>query len=209
MLYLLAMNFANAQVPLDVDFKLTDLEYAPLAGVPVRLVFGAGKDWQGADAGNRIVTADNGEARFTTTAFIEREWRTTSFFFVPVPGRVNHLMIAAELERSLPLDDQGKQWSARFLHTMDIYSYGDGHCVTNEFMNLYRKDESGCFAQPVPRAPLPAGSPGTAWKVPELGNQLLWGMGYKPSNFSLRPDASGQGWTLKLAIARLPLPVRR
>ncbi len=41
---------------LDVELKLTDEDYRPLSGVPLRLVFGTG-DWQALDAGIRIVTA--------------------------------------------------------------------------------------------------------------------------------------------------------
>ena len=53
---LLLMRGGGRVVPLDVEFKLTDIEYKPLSDVPVRLVLGAA-DWQAPDAGVRVVTA--------------------------------------------------------------------------------------------------------------------------------------------------------
>jgi hypothetical protein len=47
-------------VTLDVSFRLTDLDYKPLRGVPVRLVFGSDPDWQGANSGHRFVTDASG-----------------------------------------------------------------------------------------------------------------------------------------------------
>ena len=51
-------------VPLDVTFKLTDLDYKPVAGAPVRIVFGSDLDWQAPNAGRRFVTDAKGEHRF-------------------------------------------------------------------------------------------------------------------------------------------------
>src|SRR5580700_4244507 len=44
-LFLLLRGSSAAAVPLDVELKVTDEDYHPLAGVPVRLVFGT-RDWQ-------------------------------------------------------------------------------------------------------------------------------------------------------------------
>ena len=53
--FVLARSAESGTVPLDVEFKLTDREYRPLAGVLLRLALGI-EDWQAADAGVRIVT---------------------------------------------------------------------------------------------------------------------------------------------------------
>ena len=101
---ILAIALGRAQpVSLDVQFKLIDMESKPIPGQPVRLVFGAGKDWQGANAGNRFVTDGNGEAVFTTPAAIDRRWTSVPVGFTGAskPVRVDHLQIAAELERVL------------------------------------------------------------------------------------------------------------
>ncbi len=47
-------------VPLAVTFKLTDPDYKPLSGVPIRLVFPCDKNWQDPDAGYRFVTDAKG-----------------------------------------------------------------------------------------------------------------------------------------------------
>src|ERR1700733_6344633 len=79
-------------VPLHVDFKLTDEHYEPLAGVPVRLVFGAA-DWQAPDAGTRIVTAADGTATFTVDAVVDRRWQFRNVGFTPFswPVRTDHV----------------------------------------------------------------------------------------------------------------------
>jgi hypothetical protein len=76
--FVLARGAEGGTVPLDVEFKLTDREYRPLAGVPLRLVLGI-EDWQAADAGVRIVTGEDGAARFTTQAVIDRSQWLGSF----------------------------------------------------------------------------------------------------------------------------------
>jgi hypothetical protein len=63
--YLMAFTLFSAKgqpVALDVSFKMIDVENRPLPGVPVRLVFGAGADWQSPNAGHRFVTDAKGEA---------------------------------------------------------------------------------------------------------------------------------------------------
>jgi hypothetical protein len=101
--FVLARGAEGGTVPLDVEFKLTDREYRPLAGVPLRLVLGI-EDWQAADAGVRIVTGEDGAARFTTQAVIDRRWQCTNVGFTPfsIPKRVDHISIAAELQFVVP-----------------------------------------------------------------------------------------------------------
>jgi hypothetical protein len=69
-------------VTLEVHFKLTDLEYHPLPGAAVRLVFGVQPEWQDPDAGRRFVTDANGEHRFRTAAVIDQRLRKKPTNFV-------------------------------------------------------------------------------------------------------------------------------
>src|SRR4051794_25678883 len=66
----------------DVELKLTDKEYQPLPGVPLRVVLGTA-DWQSPNAGTRIVTAEDGTARFTTEGVIDRRWKFVNIGFTP------------------------------------------------------------------------------------------------------------------------------
>ena len=207
---LLASSLSSAQqVPLTVNFKMTDVDFKPSAGVPVRLVTGVGKGWQGANSGNRFVTADNGEAHFTTTGILDKQWCMQPFFNFSIPVRMRHMMIAVELEQILPLDDRGKQLIKQFLYTMDIYSNAAGSS-TADFVDLYDRDRQGQFTERIPRAPSSPGTP--AWKLAELGGMVLQGAGYKPWDFSLNPDVddpAGKRWMLKLGLMRQSPPMRR
>src|ERR1700729_3524003 len=80
---------ASAQtVPVDVHFTLLGMKdnYAPphpLPGETVRLVLGAGPDWQNPSAGRKFVTDEQGEARFTMDALIDTRWRSRNIGFTP------------------------------------------------------------------------------------------------------------------------------
>ena len=102
------LRAAAGTVPLDVELKVTDEEYHPLAGVPVRLVFGL-PDWQAPDAGIRVVSGDDGTVKFTTQAVIERRWSSSNIGFTPfrMPFRADHLSLAAELVFTVPKRDGG------------------------------------------------------------------------------------------------------
>src|SRR2546430_16287545 len=88
-------------VTLDVTFKLTDPDYRPLAGVPVRIVFGTEKDWQSKDAGRKIITDAKGVARFTAPVTLARRAmkKPTNFVssLVNVPQPVDSLRVGAEM----------------------------------------------------------------------------------------------------------------
>src|SRR4051812_29578947 len=95
-------NIAHAgAVSLDVTFKLTDLDYKPLAGVPVRVVFGSDPDWQKGDAGHRLITDGKGEARWTQEAVLTDRMRKhpTNFAssLVSVPESTQYLRVGAEM----------------------------------------------------------------------------------------------------------------
>ena len=67
----LATAAPAVSVALGVTFKLTDLDYKPLAGVPAGVVFGADVKWQNPSAGHRLVTDANGEAHWSARVELE------------------------------------------------------------------------------------------------------------------------------------------
>jgi hypothetical protein len=191
----------TSAVPLAVDFQLTDLDYKPLVGRPVRLIFGEGQDWQAPTIGHRIVTADDGKAHFTADVVLERRWRSVNVGFTPirVPMRTDHLLIAAELERVIPVGPGGADLTLPMLYRMDVDRFRDGTCSTFGFVAMYTADATGRFVNRVP----PAGYP-----VPDSGGLVLFGEGYATWDNLLEPSEGG-GWKIKLGFKRYPPPVRR
>jgi hypothetical protein len=188
-------------VALDVEFKLTDREYHPLSRVPLRLVLGV-EDWQAAEAGMRIVTGEDGAARFTTQAVVDRRWRWTNIGFTPfsMPVRVDHRSIAAELEFAVPKkegDDTIRHW----LYTAEIYRHSDGDCSTDDLDRIYEAAPNGRFTQLIGSA---ATSPNFQMKI---DGWILTGAGYKLWDFMLsrdENDPAARHWRLKLGLMRLP-----
>jgi hypothetical protein len=192
---------------IDVHFKLTDLEYKPLANVPVRLAFSGGQsDWQGAEAGNRFVTDVNGEAHFAATAAVDRRWNSQNVGLtgVSLPIRTDHVFIAAELERTFP-----GIGALRWVYTMDVFRDASGDCSTSDIDAIYTKDAKGRFARKIEQTRL---SPGLySWKAPELKGMVFSAPGYQAWDFMLSPEdgAERKRWKLKLSLKRAPEPVRR
>lgn len=204
--FVLARAAEAETMMLDVEFKLTDPDYQPLAGVPVRLVLGVA-DWQARDAGVRIVTGNDGMARFTTEAAIDRRWHWTNAGFTPlaIPSRVDHLAIAVELERVLPRKDGGEALH-HWLYTADVYRFNDGDCSTDDIDDIYQAGPDGRFTML-----LGSGATGADFKM-MVDGLVLTGGGYRLWEFMLsRPesDATGGHWHLKLGLMRLPKPVLR
>jgi hypothetical protein len=201
---ILSIALARAQpVALDVEFKLTDLEYKPLPVQTVRLVFGAGKDWQEPNTGHRFVTDANGQAAFTTQVPIDRRWTTVPIGFTGIskPVRADHLQIAAEMERVLPGMDAGKDLTLHQLYKMDIDVLPGGDCKTSDFTDVYLPDAQGRFTNPVPR---------TGMTIPNSGGLVLTGIAYQTWDHQLGAvDEAKTHWKLKLAFKRNPPPVRR
>jgi hypothetical protein len=201
---MLAISFARAQpVTLDVQFKLTDTEYKPLPGQPVRLVFGAGKDWQNPDAGSRFVTDANGEAVFTIKAAVDRRWTSVPIGFTGLsrPVRADHLQIAGELEQVLPGVDAGKDLTLHRLYKMDVDVLPGGDCATSGFTEIYLPDAHGQFTRLVPREGM---------TIPNSGGLMLTGKAYETWDHQLAPvDETKAHWKLKLAFKRYPPPVIR
>jgi hypothetical protein len=188
-------------VVLDVEFKLTDPEYHPLPGVPLRLVLGA-EDWQAAEAGARVVTGEDGGARFTTQAVIDRRWRWTNIGFTPLsmPSRVDHISVAAELGFAVPRKE-GADTIHHWLYTAEIYRYRDGDCSTDDLDSIYQAAADGRFTQL-----LGSGATGPNFQM-KVDGWILTGGGYKLWNFLLsrdETDPTGTHWHLKLALMRMP-----
>jgi hypothetical protein len=201
---ILALALGRSQpVSLDVHFKLTDMEYKPLPGQPVRLVFGAAKDWQDPNSGDRFVTDANGEAVFNTKAVLDRRWTSVPVGFTGLskPVRADHLQIAAELERVLPGVSAGKDLTVHQLYKMDVDVLPGGDCATYDFTDVYLPDAHGRFTNALPQ-------PGMT--IPNSGGLILSGIGYQTWEHQLSPaDEARTHWSLKLALKRLPPPVRR
>jgi hypothetical protein len=197
---------AAGTVPLDVEFKLTDVDYNPLAGVPLRLVLGA-ENWQAPESGVQIVTAPDGTAKFTTQAVVGRRWQFSNIGFTPfsMPFRSDHIAIAAELTFAIPKkdsDDIVHHW----LYTADIDCDSGGDCSTDDLDKVYEAGADGRFTKLV----------GSNASGPNFNTMVDGWMhssaGYKLWDFALSPvDDAGAGkrWHLKLGIMRLPKPVLR
>ena len=191
-------------VSLDVEFKLTDTDNHPLAGVPLRLALGS-RDWQSPDAGVRVVTAADGTAKFTTEALIDRRWNFSNIGFTPfsIPFRADHIAVAAELTFALPKKG-GDDIVHRWLYTADIDRMPDGDCSTEDLDRVYEPGADGRFSKLV----------GTNAAGPNfekvIDGWLLSSAGYQLSDFMLEPDkadTAGRRWHLRLAIKRRPKPV--
>jgi hypothetical protein len=200
------LRAAAGTVPLDVELKFTDEEYHPLAGEPVRLVFGL-PDWQAPDAGIRVVTGDDGTVKFTTQAVIERRWSSSNIGFTPfrMPFRADHLSLATELVFTVPRRDGG-DIDHHFLYTADIDRLPDGDCSTDDLDKVYEAGPDGRFTKLV----------GSNAAGPNFDGVIdgfrLGGAGYRMWNSMLEPAAdtpSGvapKSWTLQLGLMRRPKP---
>jgi hypothetical protein len=195
---------ARTAASLDVEFKLTDDQYQPLAGVPLRLVLGVA-DWQAPEAGLRIVTAPDGTARFTTQALVDRRWQFFNIGFTPLsmPVRTDHIAVAAELAFALPKRD-GEDTIYHWLYTADIDRLPDGDCSTDDLDEVYEAAPDGRFTKLIG-----SNAAGPNFET-QVDGWLLSSAGYKLWDFQLTPkeDApAGQSWRLKLAIMRKPKAV--
>ena len=133
---------------------------------------------------------------------IDSRIRSRNIGFTPfsAPSRAEHLKVAVELEHPFPADGNGPARSFRWLLTMDLDCFSNGECRTDGFMNIYTPDAQGRFSRQLVRE----GS-GEAWKVPELGNQVMRGMRYQVADFLMTVDEKDpQRRTLQFAVKRLP-----
>jgi hypothetical protein len=192
-------NVAHAgAVSLDVTFKLTDLDYKPLAGAPIRVVFGSDPDWQGGDAGHRFVTDSKGEARWTQEAVLTDRMRKhpTNFAssLVSAPQSTQYLRVGAEMTYF------EKPW----LYTEDLYRFPGGDTLLDSAA-IYTRDDRGAFTRQ-------AKQDKNGWTIDGLGGLVLTTPGIEAWDFALDPvsgDPSGRRWTLRLGFKKSPAPVRR
>ena len=188
---------ATAQtVRLDVRFKLTDMDYQPLANQPVRITFGPDGDWMAPDTGQRGMTDAQGEARFTATVTLgtERVSRDTSWLNFLDTGED-----AQTLEVFVGLPFLGGEW----LYGVKTYAFADGDGMRQGF-DVYLPDASGRYTRKF--------SEDAGTHTIELPDGLvLAGSGYEPWETTLSPaeDGTPDHWTLKLSYKKHPEPVRR
>ena len=185
-------------VLLDATFTLTDLDYKPLAGVPVRLVFGSEPDWQGPAAGRRFVTDAAGSHRMSAPVVLDTLWRKAPTNFasslLSAAQRTDHLMVAAELD----------YMTFRWLYVVDMARFASGDVMLDRF-SVYTPDSHGRFTR---RAKQDA----SGWTMADLGGLVLTVPGHEPWEHMLEPDPAdpaGKRWRLKIAFKRSPAPVRR
>ena len=188
-----AATAAAQSVPVDVSFKLTDLDYKPLANVPVRIVFSSDAGWRNANAGRRIVTDAKGEAHFTANVAIDKRLRKVPTNFVDSllshPKQTDHLLVAAEME----------YMSFHWLYVVEVARFEGGDTMLDNFA-VYTRDQQGNFTREIP-------SDAKGFLPPELGGLALSGPGYQPFDFLL--DRDQNRWKLRLAFKKSPPPVRR
>jgi len=212
--HLLAGLFAIAgaaraeSITLHVTLKLTDDQYRPLAGQSVRLAF-SGQDWQAPTAGERVVTDAKGEATLTAVVAIEGRLQSQPIGMTPfsVPVGTDHLLIAAELERVLPLD--GHDHAFRWLYVENVFRRPDGSTSGGYIDAIYAKGAKGRFDRPLEPN---LGTLKLADRRDPDERAIAGDEGWVPTDFLLDRDDTDKAhprWTLSLAFKRMPRPVWR
>ncbi len=196
-----ALAAASAQsmpAVLDVSLKLTDLDYKPLPGVPVRVVFGSESTWQQPGAGHRIVTDAKGEAHFSARVDLEEKMKKAPTNFVGSllsgPQKTHYLRIGAEMT----------YFENPWLYTVDLFRFPGGDTLLDD-NSVYTRDERGAFTRL-------AKQDKNGWTMADMAGLVLTMPGFEAWNFALDPDPADparQRWTLKLAFKKAPAPVRR
>jgi hypothetical protein len=192
------LGAAGTPVSLDVQFRLTDLDYKPIPGAAVRLVFGDDPWRQAPTAGHAFTTSATGEARFTVQTAIDTRLKKLPTNFVDsltsLPKETDHLTVGAELGYA------GFRW----LYIVDMFRFPQGGDVVSDGLtSLYSRDAQGRFSRK-------ASYDGKAWKIADLNGLMLTTAGHDVFDFMLQPQAGlASAWTLKLAFKRYPEPIRR
>jgi hypothetical protein len=193
-------------ITLAVNLKLTDNDYQPLAGQSVRLTF-SGQDWQSPDAGQRVVTDANGEAHLTAVVELDRQTKSRNVAMTPFMKlvRADHLLVAAEMERVLPLD--GADRTFRWLYVENIFRYSDGDASGGYIDAIYGKDALGRYSK---RLEPNLTTLHMAQRTDPEQRAIGGDDGYVPTDFLLDRDDSDRArprWTLSLGFKRMPRPV--
>ncbi len=194
-----AASVQRTSVALRVRFTLTDLDYRPIAGAPVRVVFGSDPGWQRQDSGYRFLTDAKGEHRFEARVNLDKQPRKLPTNFVSSllsgPQLTDHLLIGAELEYT----------TFSWLYTVDIYRFPGGDDVLLDGESVWTRDSHSDFTRK-------ASHDADGWRMADLGNLVLTSPGHQPWNFMLQPDPTEKAetqWTLDMAFKRSPAPIRR
>lgn len=191
---------------LAVTLKLTDSEYKPLPGQSVRLAF-SGQDWRSPDAGQRVVTDAKGEAHLTAVVAIDRQTKSRNVGMTPfsLPVGTDHLLIAAELERILPLN--GHDHAFHWLYTENIFRYAGGETSGGYIDAIFGRDAHGRFTKPLEPN---LDNLHMAQRTDPEQRAIAGDEGYVPTDFGLERDDTDKAhprWTLSLAYKRMPRPV--
>lgn len=195
-------------ITLHVTLKLTDNDYKPLANQSVRLTF-SGQDWQSPTAGERVVTNAKGEAHLTAVVAIDRKIQSKNVGMTPfsVPVGTDHLLIAAEMERILPLD--GKDRTFHWLYTENIFRYPEGETSGGYIDAIYSKGPKGRFDK---RLEPNLDTVNMAQRTDPEQRAIGADQGYVPSDFGFEKDDTDKAhprWTLSIGFKRMPRPVWR
>ena len=190
---------AQQTVVLEVTFRLTDLQYKPIAAA-ARLVSPDEPGWQRPDAGVKLTTDKDGLGRASLPVRITRTSRkrpTNYWSSLVAPAEpCEVLRIGAEL-----------QWAGHpWLHVVELVRFPGGD-VLLESREVYTRDASGSFTAKAERV-------GQDWKVSYFPNMMLTAVGNEPFDFMLAPkegagSSPGAPWTLRLAFRQSPQPIVR
>ena len=185
-------------VALDVTFKLTDLDYKPLAGVPARVVFGSDPSWQNPNTGRRVVTDAKGEAHFSAQVELEEKLKKIPTNFVGSllsgPQKAHYLRVGAEMT----------YFANPWLYVVDLYRFQGGDTLLDDNA-VYTRDDRDAFTRR-------ASESKNGWTMADMGGLVLTMPGFEAWNFALDPDSADPAhkrWTLKLSFKKAPAPVRR
>jgi hypothetical protein len=188
-----------APVSLSVQFKLTDLDYHPIAGAPARIVFGSDPDWQGAASGSRCTTSAAGECAFTASAVIDKREKKLPTNYIDSlfsrPRTTDHLTVAAELG----------YMTFQWLYVIDLYRFPQGGDVIVEPMSVYTRDEHSRFTRK-------AAQVNGGWMMADLKGMALTTPGHDVYDSMLEPlpqDSTRQRWALRLSFKRYAPPMVR
>jgi len=184
---------------LDVQFKLTTLDYQPIASAPVRVTFGAESTWQAPGTGTSFVTDAAGTFRFTAPAPIDAQQKKIPTNFADSvlarPQPADHLLVATELP----------YLNFPWLYVFDLWRFRNGGDVLKEGLSIYTRDEAGRFTRK-------ARQQNGGWLMADLKGLVLTTPGHEPWDYMLEPGPDGATpakWTLRLAFKRWPAPIKR
>src|SRR5580658_232593 len=163
----------------------------------------------------RIVTDQDGMARFSTPAAIARRWSFTNIGFTPfnMPFRADHLAIAAELAFVVPTRDGGEM-TYHWLYTARVDRLPDGDCSTDDLDEVYAAGPDGRFTKLVGRN---AAGPNfdalvDGWRLSGAGYRMWDSMLSRveeTEDGKSSDKASHTTWHLKLGLMRKPKPIIR